>query len=109
VRVDDVGEVMRGSLARQVVDAYAAGASIRQIANEVDRSYNWVHGRLTEAGVQMRPRGGDRSGRGRLSVQQRDAMAAVGALSRMRAPVPDAGQRVGGQCRHVGAGLQRQT
>lgn len=36
---------------------YLGGASIRAIANEIGKSYGFVHRLLTQAGVQLRPRG----------------------------------------------------
>lgn len=41
-----------------VVKAYVDGASIRQIAEDIGRSYGLVHKLLTAEGVQLRPRGG---------------------------------------------------
>lgn len=38
--------------------AYTGGMSLRAIASDTGRSYGWVHRTLTEAGVDMRPRGG---------------------------------------------------
>ncbi|MFJ4800913.1 helix-turn-helix domain-containing protein [Streptomyces murinus] len=37
---------------------YAGGASIRNIAEEIKRSYGFVHMTLSDAGVTLRPRGG---------------------------------------------------
>ena len=48
----------REQLARDVVARYEAGASIREIAEDVGRSYGFVHAMLTESGVQLRGRGG---------------------------------------------------
>ena len=53
----------REDASRKLADAYEDGNSIRDIAEAVNRSYAWVHGLLLEAGVRLRPRGGDmRSG-----------------------------------------------
>lgn len=46
---------------RQVAAAvkmYGRGASIREIAAELGRSYGWTNAALHEAGVTLRPRGG---------------------------------------------------
>ena len=48
----------RGTLATQYAKQYAAGESIRKIAEDAGRSFGFVHGVLTEAGVALRGRGG---------------------------------------------------
>lgn len=49
----------REKLSAAVVKAYAAGHSIRDIAAANDMSYGKTHRILTEAGVQLRTRGGN--------------------------------------------------
>src|SRR4029079_778536 len=48
----------RGTLASQYAKRYAAGESIRKIAEDAGRSFGFVHGVLKEAGVGLRGRGG---------------------------------------------------
>lgn len=48
----------RSSLAAQFAKRYQAGESIRTIAQEMGRSYGFVHGVLKEYGLAMRSRGG---------------------------------------------------
>ena len=48
----------RGTLSAQYAKRYSAGESIRKIAEDVGRSFGFVHGVLKEAGVQLRGRGG---------------------------------------------------
>jgi hypothetical protein len=48
----------RTTLASQYAKRYAAGDSIRKIADDAGRSFGFVHGVLKEAGVQLRGRGG---------------------------------------------------
>lgn len=48
----------RDELAVDLTKKYEAGASIRSLAEGIDRSYGFVHRILTEAGVQLRSRGG---------------------------------------------------
>jgi hypothetical protein len=48
----------RGSIATQYARRYAAGESIRKIAEDAGRSFGFVHGVLKEAGVTLRSRGG---------------------------------------------------
>src|SRR4029079_18344151 len=48
----------RGTLASQYAKRYAAGESIRKIADDAGRSFGFVHGVLKEAGVELRGRGG---------------------------------------------------
>lgn len=52
----------RTIMAAAVMKAYAEGKPIRQIAQEQDRSYGAVHRMLTDAGVELRPRGGSNGG-----------------------------------------------
>ncbi|MGB8022395.1 MAG: helix-turn-helix domain-containing protein [Candidatus Nanopelagicales bacterium] len=56
----------REVLARELVEGYLAGASIRELAAGCSRSYGFVHGLLSESGVELRGRGG--ATRGRTSV-----------------------------------------
>lgn len=48
----------RETLAASLVDRYNRGESIRSMAEDIGRSYGFVHGVLSEAGVTMRSRGG---------------------------------------------------
>jgi len=48
----------RGQLSSQYAKRYAAGESIRKIAEDAGRSFGFVHGVLKESGVQLRGRGG---------------------------------------------------
>ena len=48
----------RQDLASQLVQRYQRGESIRSMAEDIGRSYGFVHGVLAEAGVEMRTRGG---------------------------------------------------
>ena len=48
----------RTTLASQYARRYAAGDSIRKIAEDAGRSFGFVHGVLKEAGVELRGRGG---------------------------------------------------
>jgi hypothetical protein len=48
----------RATLASQYARRYAAGDSIRKIAEDAGRSFGFVHGVLKESGVELRGRGG---------------------------------------------------
>ena len=48
----------RDKLAADLKKKYAAGKSIRDLADETGRSYGFVHRLLTDAGVRLRGRGG---------------------------------------------------
>jgi hypothetical protein len=48
----------RQDLASSLVERYNRGESIRSISDDIGRSYGFVHGVLSEAGVTMRTRGG---------------------------------------------------
>ncbi|WP_199421834.1 helix-turn-helix domain-containing protein [Actinotalea solisilvae] len=48
----------RQDLAASLVDRYNRGESIRAMAEDIGRSYGFVHGVLVEQGVTMRTRGG---------------------------------------------------
>lgn len=57
-RVTRVTGEARHALAQDMVARYQAGASIRELAASEARSYGFVHRLLTEAGVELRGRGG---------------------------------------------------
>lgn len=63
----------RTDLATALVDRYRQGESIRSIAEDIGRSYGFVHGLLADAGVEMRSRGG--ATRGKAAEERRAAMA----------------------------------
>jgi hypothetical protein len=48
----------REKLAKDLAAKYGAGASVRELADEIGRSYAFTHRILTEHGVELRPRGG---------------------------------------------------
>ena len=48
----------REDLASSLVSRYERGESIRSMAEDIGRSYGFVHGVLKESGVAMRSRGG---------------------------------------------------
>lgn len=48
----------RAELARSLEIQYRAGASIRELSATTGRSYGFIHRMLTDAGVQLRGRGG---------------------------------------------------
>ena len=48
----------RSDLAGSLAERYRRGESIRSMAEDIGRSYGFVHGVLVEAGAQMRTRGG---------------------------------------------------
>jgi len=54
----------RNQLTRDVVARYQGGASIRELAADLGRSYGFVHSVLTDSGVQLRGRGGATRSRG---------------------------------------------
>ena len=48
----------RAELAAQLGQRYAAGESLRSIAEDTGRSFGFVHGLVKESGVDLRSRGG---------------------------------------------------
>ncbi len=48
----------REVLAKELKKRYAAGASIRELATETNRSYGFIHRLLNDSGVKLRGRGG---------------------------------------------------
>ncbi len=48
----------RESLAKDLKQRYSAGASIRELAAETNRSYGFIHRLLSDSGVKLRGRGG---------------------------------------------------
>lgn len=55
-----VGAEQRRELTTEVVKRYQGGETIRQLADDLGRSYGFVHGLLTASGVELRARGGAR-------------------------------------------------
>lgn len=53
-----IGGQERATLRARMVAAYTAGAPIRSIAEQVGRSYGFVHRVLCESDVALRSRGG---------------------------------------------------
>ncbi len=62
----------RTDLAGSLVERYSQGESIRSIADDIGRSYGFVHGLLAESGVSMRSRGG--ATRGKAAEERRAAL-----------------------------------
>jgi predicted transcriptional regulator len=59
----------RQELTASLVEQYAAGASIRELASSTGRSYGFIHRLLTDGGAQLRGRGGaTRNRAGRLAA-----------------------------------------
>lgn len=52
-----VGE-QRAALGSELAQRYAAGESIRSIAEDIGRSYGFVHGVLRQSDTPLRSRGG---------------------------------------------------
>lgn len=66
----------RKDLAATLVARYQRGESIRSMADDIGRSYGFVHGVLAESGVQMRSRGG--ATRGAAAEARRAAIRKAG-------------------------------
>ncbi|NTW39024.1 MAG: transcriptional regulator [Cellulomonadaceae bacterium] len=66
----------RQDLATSLVERYSRGESIRSIAEDIGRSYGFVHGVLVESGVTMRTRGG--ATRGPAAEARRQALKTAG-------------------------------
>jgi hypothetical protein len=64
----------RSDLAGTLVQRYQTGESIRSIAEDIGRSYGFVHGVLVESGTAMRGRGG--ATRGPAAQARREALRA---------------------------------
>lgn len=64
----------RSDLTQDLVARYARGESVRALAQDVGRSYGFVHALLVEAGVPMRSRGG--ATRGAAAEKRRADLAA---------------------------------
>jgi DNA-binding transcriptional MerR regulator len=58
--IESSAGMRRKTLARDLVTRYSEGESIRALASSTGRSYGFIHRILTEAGVQLRQRGGAR-------------------------------------------------
>ena len=59
----------RDTIATRLRDAYAQGASIRELMAETGRSYGWTHRMLRESGAVLRGRGGAHPARRAESAQ----------------------------------------
>ena len=68
----------RSTLGASFGERYAAGESIRSIAEDSGRSYGFVHGVLKESGATLRGRGGATRGPRRTLI---DGQAAAGTAS----------------------------
>ncbi len=66
----------RIGLTEDLVARYSSGTSIRALAEDVGRSYGFVHALLVEAGVPMRSRGGATRG---AAAEKRRAEIAAGS------------------------------
>lgn len=53
----------RENLATELAEKYQQGASLRALAEKCGRSYGFVHRLLSDAGAQLRARGGNTKGR----------------------------------------------
>lgn len=58
----------RATIAADLKARYTQGASIRDLADSLGRSYGFVHRVLTQAGVELRGRGGSTKGRRNVRV-----------------------------------------
>lgn len=65
----------RSELASALVRRYEAGESIRSIAEDIGRSYGFVHGVLVESNVPLRGRGG--ATRGAAAEERRAQLRAA--------------------------------
>ena len=63
-RVTRVTGAARRELTDDLLGRYAAGASVRELAASVERSYGFVHRILVDGGAVMRGRGGATRKRG---------------------------------------------
>lgn len=77
----------RSSLGTSFGERYAAGESIRSIAQDTGRSYGFVHGVLKESGASLRGRGGATRGPRRGPAVKLDDQAAAGADQGTASPV----------------------
>jgi hypothetical protein len=78
----------RGTLSSQYAKRYAAGESIRKIAEDAGRSFGFVHGVLKESGVQLRGRGGATRGASKTtsSAGKKATVAPTKKASASKAP-----------------------
>lgn len=58
-----ISGTQRDKLAADLKKKYESGRSIRELASETGRSYGFVHRMLSEAGVELRGRGGATRGK----------------------------------------------
>lgn len=81
----------RESLATELALRYAAGESIRSLADSTGRSYGFIQQLLTEHGVEFRPRGGATRGAAARAQQQASREAAA-SIPRIATGLAVAGQ-----------------
>ncbi len=95
-------------LRRFAVRAYRDGDSVRTIAARTRRSYSFIHGLLTEAGVPLRGRGGDVRAPADPPTDLTDAPTPAGSSSTAQAPGADRARRWAGPRPDTAAGLVRE-
>ena len=86
----------RGTLSSQYAKRYAAGESIRKIAEDAGRSFGFVHGVLKESGVGLRGRGGATRGAKKAasaSTGRKAAVAPVKKTTAKKAPAKAAAKK----------------
>jgi hypothetical protein len=76
----------RSSLGATFGERYAAGESIRSIAQDTGRSYGFVHGVLKESGASLRGRGGATRGPRRGGAEKLDDQLAAAPASGTASP-----------------------
>ena len=75
----------RTELASRYAKRYAAGESIRKIADDAGRSFGFVHGVLKEAGVELRGRGGATRGAKKTASSSAAKRSAAGSAKKAAA------------------------
>lgn len=83
----------RAALGAALAERYRAGESIRALADDIGRSFGFVHGVITEAGVPLRGRGG--ATRGAAAAAGRRPAAASGPAGKESAGKRTTGKKGG--------------
>jgi hypothetical protein len=99
VRGSRITGTERAELAAQLGQRYAAGESLRSIAEDTGRSFGFVHGLVKESGVDLRSRGGATRGPAARGVAPAVAARDSSGPTVDPDPVPEPGLEAGPSAR----------
>jgi hypothetical protein len=99
----------RAELTTRLGARYAAGESIRAIAEDTGRSFGFVHGLVKESGVQLRSRGGATRGPAARAVATSSSSEAADATGQGSAPKTAKSEVATGDAKGKGKGKGKKS